>query len=157
MIVVKAEKHSLQMVLITPLVTFLKHVITATNMWILKKSKGRLGNSFLGVPVLLLYSVGFKSGVERETPLFYFRHGEKVLVVGSNGGDVKDPAWVKNVVKNPEIRVNIKGKEINMRAHIASVDEQSLYWPMVIETFKVWQKFQERSQRQFPIVVLEPL
>ena len=71
MIVTRAEKQSFQMVVIAPLVTFLKHLITATNMWILKKSKGRLGNSFLGVPVLLLYSVGFKSGVERETPLFF--------------------------------------------------------------------------------------
>lgn len=156
MIVVKAEKHSLQMILITPLVTFLKHLITSTNMWILKKSKGRLGNSFLGVPVLLLYSVGFKSGVERETPLFYFRHGDKVVVVGSNGGDVKDPAWVKNVVKNPDIRVNIKGQEIAVRAHVASVEEMAIYWPLVTQTFTVWQKFQERSERQFPIVVLEP-
>ena len=156
MIVTRAEKQSFQMVVIAPLVTFLKHLITATNMWILKKSKGRLGNSFLGVPVLLLYSVGFKSGVERETPLFYFRHEGKVVVVGSNGGNVKDPAWVKNVLKNPDIRVNIKGQEIAVRAHLALAEEMAIYWPLVTQTFTVWQKFQERSERQFPIVVLEP-
>ncbi len=156
MTVLRAEKHSWQMVMIEPLVTFLKHVITATNMWVLKKSKGRLGNTFLGVPVLLLYSVGFKSGQEWETPLFYFTKDDKVVIVGSNGGNPKNPAWVKNVTMGPDVKVNIKGKEMNMRAHIADEKEQDIYWPLVIQTFKVWEKFQKRSERQFPIVVLEP-
>ena len=156
MTVLKAEKQNWQMVIIEPLVTFLKHVITSVNMWVLIKSKGHLGNSFLGVPVLLLHSVGFKSGNERVTPLFYFKKDGKVIIVGSNGGNPKNPAWVKNVTLVPEIKINIKGKEVDVKAHLADEDEQDLYWPMVIETFAVWQRFQERSERQFPIVVLEP-
>ena len=52
--------------------------------------------------------------------------------------------------------MNIKGQEIAVRAHLASAEEMAIYWPLVTQTFTVWQKFQERSERQFPIVVLEP-
>lgn len=142
--------------LMTPLITLLKHIITRTNMWLLKKSNGRLGNSFLGVPVLLLYTKGVKSGLERVTPLFYLQDQEKIILVGSNGGNIKNPAWISNINANPLCKVNVKGNVIEVKTHLADEQEYHRYWPMITTTFSTWQKFQERSGRKFPVVVLEP-
>ncbi len=136
--------------------TLLKHVIAPINMWLLKTSNGRLGNSFLGVSVLLLYTIGSKSGLKRVTPLFYLRHQEKIVLVASNGGNAKNPAWVDNLNANPEAKVKIKGKETKVHAHIANAEEHQRYWPMMTEMFFIWREAQERSVREFPIAVLEP-
>jgi len=138
------------------LTTFLKHIITPINMWLLKVSKGRFGNTFLGTSVLLLHSVGCKSGLERVTPLFYLEHDEKIILVASNGGNIKNPAWVNNLNANPEAKVNIKGTEIKMHARIANSEEHEFYWPKATEFFSTWEWAQEKSIRKFPIIVLEP-
>jgi len=136
--------------------TFLKHIITPMNMWVLKKSRGRLGNSFLGAPVLLLYTVGCKSGSERVTPLYYFEHAGKILLVASNGGNTKNPAWLSNINANPEVKVNIKGKEIMIHARVANAEEHQRYWPWATEAFSTWEYVQGKSIRKFPIVLVEP-
>ncbi len=138
------------------LTTFLKHIITPTNMWLLKTSNGRLGNSFLGISVLLLYTVGAKSGLDRVTPLYYLCDGDKIILVGSNGGNIRNPAWVNNLEAQPDARVNVKGREIRVRARLADVEEYQRYWPMVTEMFGKWQEIQDRSSRKFPIMILEP-
>jgi F420H(2)-dependent quinone reductase len=137
-------------------VSLLKIIITNTNIWLLKKTKGRFGNSFLGMSVMLLTSTGAKSGLVRVTPLFYVVDNEKIIVVGSNGGGIKNPAWVKNITANPTAKVTIKGQEKAMQAHTASTDEYQRYWPVVTEMFPIWQKFQDKNLRQFPVIVFEP-
>lgn len=149
-------KNHWQLVLLSPLVKLLDRIIASTNLWLLKKSNGRLGNRFLGVPVLLLYTTGAKSGVERVTPLFYLQYEEKVLLVGSHGGSMKNPAWVINLNANPKTVIGIKGTRTEMLAHFANEEEHQRYWPMLTEMFPVWKKFQEKSGRRFPVVVLEP-
>ncbi len=136
--------------------TFFKHIITPINRWLLKISNGRFGNSFLGKSVLLLHSVGAKSGLERVTPLFYLSDREKIILVASNGGNLKNPAWVNNLNANPEAKVKIKGKQTTMRARVATAEERQRYWPMATELFTTWGEIQEMSLREFPIVVLEP-
>ncbi len=133
----------------------LKHVITPINLWLLKATNGRLGSSFLGKSVLLLTTIGAKSGLERVTPLFYMQHDGKIILVASNGGNTKNPAWILNITANPEIKVNIKGHEAEMRARITSAEERQRYWSMATELFSKWGDIQGRSLREFPIVVLE--
>lgn len=145
-----------QLVVITPMITLLKHIITKANMWLLERTAGRLGNTFLGLPVLLLRARGAKSGIERVTPLFYLQHEGKVILVASNGGNVRDPAWARNLRVNPNATIEIEGKRADMLARAASGEECRRYWPMLTEAFPVWRKLQEKSGRRFPIVILEP-
>jgi hypothetical protein len=79
------------------LLKFLRKLITDGNVWILRVTKGKLGNSFLGVPVLLLTTVGRKSGPKRTQPLYYLEDGERVILVASNAGTERDPAWLLNL------------------------------------------------------------
>ncbi len=136
--------------------TFLKIIITRTNMWVLIKSNGRLGNSFLGKSVLLLHSIGSKSGIERITPLFYLADGDRVILVASNAGTLTNPAWFNNLKADPQVKINIKGTETNMLAHQADSEEFDQLWPAVIEMFPTWERIQEKSVRNFPLMVLEP-
>lgn len=136
--------------------TFLKIIITRTNMWILIKSNGKLGNSFLGKQVLLLHSIGSKTGVARQTPLFYMKDGDRVILVASNAGTLTDPAWFNNLKAQPQIKVNIRGVEMNMLAHVADKEEFAQLWPAVTEMFPTWEKILEKSVRTFPIMILEP-
>lgn len=136
---------------------FLKKAITRSNVWLLKASRGRLGNSFLGRPVLLMTTTGHKSGRLRTQPLFYVEdQGRNVLLlVASNGGSPNDPLWLKNIRTHPEVRVSRKGQETLMKAHIASSEEKALLWPKMIAAFPYWQEVSDRSQRSFPVVILE--
>lgn len=135
---------------------FAKKLITRSNVWLLRLSGGRLGNSFLGRPVLLMTTIGRQSGKPRTQPLFYVEDGSRILLVASNGGSPEDPLWARNVRVNPQVRISRKGVERIMRAHIADADEKAILWPKMTAAFPYWQEISDRSQRDFPVVVLQP-
>lgn len=138
------------------LLKFLRKLITDTNVWLLKVSKGRFGNSFLGVPVLVITTTGRKSGLLRSQPLYYMGYGDKIALVASNAGTGSDPAWLFNIRANPQVTVAVRGQERDMVAHVASVEEKAEIWPQMTTMFPKWQMMEDRSKRSFPVVVLEP-
>ena len=139
------------------LLKVLRKLIREGNVWLLQISKGRLGNSFLGVPVLVMTSTGRKSGLPRLQPLYYLEDGERVLLVASNAGTTTDPAWLHNVRAIPEVSVNIRGQDRAMTAHVATAEEKAELWPKMTCMFAKWQMMEDRSERSFPVVVLDPL
>lgn len=138
------------------LLKFLRAAITRTNIWLLKISQGRLGNSFLGVPVLLLTTVGRKSGLERTQPLYYLQAGDQIVLVASNAGTEGDPAWLLNIQACPKVSVNVQGQIKAMKAHVASIEEKAEYWPRLTALFPQWQMMEDRSKRYFKIAILDP-
>ncbi|MCG3170695.1 MAG: Deazaflavin-dependent nitroreductase [Pseudomonadales bacterium] len=134
----------------------LRNIITRTNLWLLRTSGGRLGNSFLGRSVMLLHTIGHRSGAERVIPIFYLSDGERIVLVASNAGTTTDPAWLINMRAHPAVAVTIRGHRRAMTARVADDDEHRHYWPRVAEMFPVWEMVQNNSLRRFPIVVLEP-
>lgn len=135
---------------------FVKKLITRSNVWLLRISKGRLGNSFLGRPVLLLMTKGHKSGQIKTQPLFFVEQSPRLMLVASNGGSPKDPAWLLNIRAHPHVLVSRNGIEQAMQARIAGVDEKQSLWPALTLAFPYWQEVSDRSQRDFPVVILEP-
>ncbi|MBW1757586.1 MAG: nitroreductase family deazaflavin-dependent oxidoreductase, partial [Deltaproteobacteria bacterium] len=84
-------------------------------------SKWRVGSAFpWGVPVLLLTTIGRKSGQPRTKPLLFIEEGDKVILWASQGGLAKDPLWYKNIESNPECEVQILRRKMKMRARTAS-------------------------------------
>lgn len=106
------------------LLKFLRKLITDGNVWLLRITKGRLGNSFLGVPVLLLTTVGRKSGQNRTQPLYYLEDGERVLLVASNAGTESDPTWLLNMQANPVVSIDNNGRENKVSERVASAEEK---------------------------------
>jgi F420H(2)-dependent quinone reductase len=123
-----------------------------------KRTGGRLGHSIPGVrgKMLLLDHVGARSGVERTSPLLYVEDGEDVVVVASKGGFPKHPAWFHNLKANPETTVQIGSEVRPVRARVAGPDERDRLWDLAVHAYRGYEDYRARTDREIPLVVLEP-
>jgi F420H(2)-dependent quinone reductase len=122
-----------------------------------RASDGLIGHRFPGFPpVLLLEHVGAKSGRQRTTPLAYVEDGRDVVLVASKGGHPRNPAWFHNLRANPDTTVQIGRERRAVHARIADPDERARLWPKAVAAYAGYRGYQERTQRQIPLVILEP-
>ena len=118
---------------------------------------GRIGGSLPGLPSLLLLDhVGARSGKRRTTPLVYMPEGEDFVVVASKGGYPKHPGWVHNLRAHPDTEVQIGGRRIAVHAAEATDEERERIWPRAVMYNPVWGRYEERTDREIPIVILRP-
>ena len=130
--------------------------IQDTNTRLYRLSDGRIGGRYDDAPVLILHHVGRKSGEPRETPLIYLRDGEDIVLVGSMGGSPTHPAWVYNLRDRPDVEVEIAGRRTPVRARQATADERERLWPSLLEMWPAWEDYARRTDREFPVLILEP-
>jgi deazaflavin-dependent oxidoreductase (nitroreductase family) len=109
-----------------------------------------------GSSVLLLTTLGRRTGRGRRTPLIYGRDGERLLIVASKGGSDDPPLWYGNLAANPRVRVQVKGDVFDAHARTASPEERSRYWPIMTAIWPDYDDYQKKTDREIPIVVLEP-
>jgi deazaflavin-dependent oxidoreductase (nitroreductase family) len=120
-------------------------------------TNGRIGHRFPGAAsMLLLDHVGAKSGARRTTPLIYFEDGPNVVLVASKGGHPKHPAWYHNLRANPDTAVQVGAERRAVRARIATAEERERLWPKAVATYSGYRGYQERTEREIPLVILEP-
>ena len=125
--------------------------------WLYEKSDGRF-TWLAGLPVLLLRTVGRKSGQERTAALVYLKDGENLVVVASNGGSNQAPGWFFNIQKNADVGVQIGSQRTRMRARIADPRERARLWPLVNKNnSNRYDGYQAKTTREIPLVVLSPL
>lgn len=125
--------------------------------WLYEKTDGRF--TWLGgLPVLLLRTIGRKTGTERTAALVYLKDGDSLVVVASNGGSDKPPGWFFNVQKDAQVGVQIGRQRMRMQARIADSRERSRLWPLVNQNnSNRYDGYQAKTSRQIPVVVLSPL
>jgi deazaflavin-dependent oxidoreductase (nitroreductase family) len=124
-----------------------------------KATDGRIGHKMIGVPTLLLRSTGRRSGETRTNALVYARDGADYLVVASNGGADKDPAWIFNLRADPEVEIQIGRERQKASARIlgpADADYGRLWKIVDEENHKRYSAYQEQTERPIPIVVVTP-
>jgi len=122
-----------------------------------RASGGLIGHRFPGAPpMLLLDHVGAKSGRRRTTPLVYVADGESVVVIASKGGHPRHPSWFHNLRANPEAMVQIGSERRAVRARVANSEERVRLWPKAVETYGGYSGYQRRTEREIPLVILEP-
>ena len=120
------------------------------------ETDGELGHDWRnGTSVLLLTTVGRKSGEERITPLIYGRDGEDYLVVASNGGSPDPPDWYVNLVDRPDVEVQVLGERFPARARTATAEEKPALWEQMVGHWPDYENYQRRTDREIPVVVLE--
>ncbi len=121
-------------------------------------SRWRVGAGFdKPVPTLLLEHVGRKSGARFTTPLLYLQDGANLVIVGSHGGLPKDPQWVRNVLARPEVSVRLRKEgRRRVRARPADPDERAMLWPRLVELYADFAKYARWTDREIPVVILEP-
>jgi deazaflavin-dependent oxidoreductase (nitroreductase family) len=117
-------------------------------------TKGRLSMA-PGRPVLVLETVGAKSGVVRRTPLQYATDGDDIVLVASKAGAPKHPAWYHNLRARPEATLFVRGRSGRYTARFAEGEEYERLWRVVNELYGGYQRYQERAgSRKIPLVVL---
>ncbi|MGZ8675558.1 MAG: nitroreductase family deazaflavin-dependent oxidoreductase [Solirubrobacterales bacterium] len=130
--------------------------LTELHTGIYKLSRGRIGGTSQGAPVLLLEHVGRKSGKERTNPLICTEDGNDLIVIASKGGIEKHPAWYLNLMANPETDVWWRGRKRRVRAREASGEERERLWQKMVGVYAPYADYQRRTDRQIPVIVLEP-
>ena len=121
-----------------------------------RRTGGRIGRKLAGAPVLLLDHIGRRSGTPRTTPLLYLDDGEDLVIVGSRGGSNAPPAWWLNLEASPRTTVQVGPRRREVLARTASPDEKARLWPRLIQTYSDFQTYQDRTDRDIPVVILEP-
>ena len=120
-------------------------------------STWRVGSAFpWGIPILLLTTIGRKSGQPRVAPLNFIEDGENVIVVASQGGLPKDPLWYKNLQATPECEVQIKRRKRKMLARTTSSEERERLWPKLVAHYPDFASYATWTDRVIPVVILEP-
>jgi proline iminopeptidase len=109
------------------------------------------------VPTLLLTTTGRKSGEKRVMPLVYGKTDAGYLVVGSRGGAPTHPAWYLNVMANPLVDVQVAREKLRARARVATGAEHDALFAHMATVFPPYAGYQARTDRQLPVVVLEPI
>jgi len=139
-------------------------VLSRAQVRVFKATNGRVGNKWrIGagwkkpVPTLLLTHVGRKSGRRFETPLLYLDDGCDLVVVASQGGLPRNPQWYANLRAHPDTTVSIMAeRDRPVRTRTATPDERAVLWPRLVELYADFEKYQKWTERQIPVVVLEP-
>jgi deazaflavin-dependent oxidoreductase (nitroreductase family) len=120
-------------------------------------SKGLIFGKAFGMPLIELVTTGRRSGKARATMLSVpIIDGDRLVLVASFGGDDRHPAWYLNLRANPKVRVTIAGSTRNMIARIAAEEERAELWPHIISVFEGYARYQKRTKRVIPVVILTP-
>jgi 3beta-hydroxy-delta5-steroid dehydrogenase/steroid delta-isomerase len=130
-------------------------VITVLHRWLYLWTNGRIGHGSGKRRFLLLNHIGRKTGRKRVTPLLYVRDGERWIVVASNAGDERDPAWWLNLQSLPKARIQLRDRHLSVKARRASQEECELLWPRLIDAYRTFASYRTRTRREIPIVILE--
>ena len=126
------------------------------NVPLYRLTRGRVGGRVGRAPVLLLTTTGRKSGASRTAPVLYMRDGERLVVIGSNAGNVRPPAWALNLRANPEASVEVGADKSAVRARVAEGEERDGLWRRMNEQYGGFEDYRARTSRDIPVLVLEP-
>jgi deazaflavin-dependent oxidoreductase (nitroreductase family) len=139
-------------------------LLSRAQVRVFKLTNGRIGTTWrVGagwrkpVPTLLLRHVGRRSGREYETPLLYLDDGPALVVVASQGKLPKNPQWYANLLASPDTTVSLREERDHpVRARPAHPAERAALWPRLVELYVDFAKYQKWTDREIPVVVLEP-
>ena len=113
------------------------------------------GGDLRGRPVIVLTSVGAKTGKLRKTALMRVEHEGAYAVVASLGGAPKNPVWYYNLKKNPHVELQDGATKRDYMAREVTADEKALWWARAVEAFPDYANYQAKTDRQIPVFVLE--
>lgn len=120
-------------------------------------SKGRAFGRVAGMTALKLTTTGRTSGQQRVTMLTSPVHDDDMVVlVASKGGATRHPSWYANLRDNPQVSITMQGRTRPMTARTASPEEKAELWPKIVAAYRGYESYQDRTDRDIPVVVLEP-
>ncbi|HEX2849047.1 MAG TPA: nitroreductase family deazaflavin-dependent oxidoreductase [Acidimicrobiales bacterium] len=121
-----------------------------------RANEGKVGGPFENVPLLLLHHRGAKTGAERINPLAYRRDGRAYVVFASKAGAPDNPDWYHNLLAHPDVTVEVGTATVDVRAREATGEERERLWTRQKSEYPGFAGYEERTDRQIPVIVLEP-
>ncbi|MFF1379993.1 nitroreductase family deazaflavin-dependent oxidoreductase [Streptomyces sp. NPDC058308] len=122
-----------------------------------ERSGGTEGTTMKGKPVVVLTSVGAKSGKLRKNPLMRVEHAGEYAVVASKGGDPANPSWYHNLISQPHVELQDGTVKRDYRARVASGEERELWWERAVAVWPDYAEYQKKTSREIPLFVLSPI
>jgi deazaflavin-dependent oxidoreductase (nitroreductase family) len=119
------------------------------------ETNGEDGHMWRGAPTLILTTLGRRSGKPRRLALIYGQDGDRYVVVASKGGAAKHPEWYLNLRDNPDVQVQVMGDRFRAKARTATPEEHKALWPKMVKIWPDYEKYQAKTDRQIPLVILE--
>jgi F420H(2)-dependent quinone reductase len=126
------------------------------NVPVYRATRGRLMGRVGRAPVLLLTTTGRRSGQPRTAPVVYLADDDRYVVIGSNAGNARMPAWALNLRANPEAEVEVYGARGRVRARAAEGEERADLWRRMNEQYSGFDEYEARTTRDISVFVLEP-
>jgi deazaflavin-dependent oxidoreductase (nitroreductase family) len=120
-------------------------------------SGGAEGNTMRGMPIIVLTSVGAKSGKLRKTPLMRVEHNGEYAVVASLGGAPNNPVWFHNLKKNPHVELQDGSVKRDYIAREVTGPEKDVWWERAVAAYPDYADYQKKTTRQIPVFVLTPM
>ena len=125
--------------------------------WLIRRTNGRIGTKFVGGSrLLVLRTVGRKSGAPRESPMVYIEDGTAAVVCASNAASQRPPAWWLNLQAQPDAEALIRGQWRSVRAREATPEETQRLWPLLQASYPGFDHYESLAARDLPVVILAP-
>ena len=118
---------------------------------------GAIGRRLVGNDMMLLTTTGRVTGRRHTVPLLYLKDGANLIVIASYGGRSHHPSWYDNLVAEPSVEVQVRDERMQMVARTAIPEERALWWPRIVAGYEGYLSYQERTDREIPVVVLRPV
>jgi deazaflavin-dependent oxidoreductase (nitroreductase family) len=125
--------------------------------WVYQRSGGRIGARMAGRDMLLLTTTGRRSGEPRTLPLAYLADGDALVIVASNAGQSRHPAWFHNLRAEPHARVRVGREVYDVRAEVADAAERERLWPLLTAYNPPYAAYERKTERTIPVVLLRPM
>ena len=138
-----------------------KWIADHIQLYLTDPEKAHLWDASLGggsgmTPTLLLITKGAKTGKERMLPLIYKKVDGNYVIIASKGGAPAHPGWYRNLRAHPDCEIRVASDAIKVRARVAEGDERKRLWQEMVDVYAPYTDYQARTDREIPVVVLEP-
>lgn len=132
-------------------------VFPAIHRTLYRWTSGRIGGSGpMGGQLLLLTTIGRKTGQRRTMPLMYVQHDDEMMVVGSNSGFDTHPAWYWNLKADPTATIQIGGETRAVTARFSEGEERAQLWTDLVDRYPGYGDYQTKTEREIPLILLAP-
>jgi F420H(2)-dependent quinone reductase len=131
--------------------------MVSVGVFLYRLTGGGIGGKIQSLPVLLLTTTGRKSGKTRTVPLGFLRDGSAYVIIASYGGLPRNPAWYLNLKSQPEATVQVKRQKLRVQAETANPEKRRELWARLIEAAPGYGRYQKRTTREIPLVILHPI
>lgn len=127
------------------------------HVFLYRLTGGRLGSGSGEFMILLLTTVGRKSGRARTWPLGAFQDGANYVVIASNGGQATHPAWFHNLQRNPNVAIRVRDKHITAHAEVVGPERRTVLWKRLLQLAPSYERYTHSTTREIPLVLLKPI